>query len=171
MPIPLISASRLDKAGHAIHIENGKCEISKKKKTIAKFTELNGLYHLISRIPSTKSTTSASANVASAKSAKSPPLQLTVHEFHEIMGHMSPKSAEALVRDGHVEGIKLIEGDKEPKDCGVCKKAKQARKSFPKVRESARKAKYGERVHSDVCGPLPTASRRGKKYFITHTDD
>ena len=28
-----------------------------------------------------------------------------------------------------------------------------------------------QRVHSDVCGPMPTDSIGGKKYFITFIDD
>lgn len=44
------------------------------------------------------------------------------------------------------------------------------KKPFKTVGE-IRSTRKLQRIHSDVCGPMPTESIRGCKYFVTFVDD
>ncbi|UYV81409.1 hypothetical protein LAZ67_20001109 [Cordylochernes scorpioides] len=55
-------------------------------------------------------------------------------------------------------------------DCVQCIQGKLTETPFPKKTEY-RATETLQLVHSDICGPLPTNSLSGKRYFITFTDD
>jgi hypothetical protein len=71
-----------------------------------------------------------------------------------------------------VEGLTVnAEGFRKQKDilCEPCVIGKQTRKPFPdNVRESS---KPSELVHMDLCGPIQTKSKGGKRFMLTFTDD
>ena len=54
--------------------------------------------------------------------------------------------------------------------CGGCAKGKQKRNAFPK-NEATRSSELLGIVHSDVCGPMRSASLGGNRYFVTFIDD
>ena len=54
--------------------------------------------------------------------------------------------------------------------CEGCAQAKQTRKAFKPIGE-VRTNDSMEIVHSDVCGPMSTASYGGANYFVTFIDD
>ena len=54
--------------------------------------------------------------------------------------------------------------------CEPCVKGKQHRKPFQSLRE-IRSTRKLQCIHSDVCGPMPTESLGGKKYFVSFIDD
>jgi hypothetical protein len=54
--------------------------------------------------------------------------------------------------------------------CEACIEGKHQRTSFPKD-EASRASKLLELVHSDVCGPMKTASRGGARYIVSFIDD
>ena len=59
----------------------------------------------------------------------------------------------------------------EPRSfCEGCVQGK-ATKYKPKPLGEIRSTRRLEKVHSDVCGPLQTASNSGKKYMVTFVDD
>ncbi|XP_046814136.1 uncharacterized protein LOC124422138 [Vespa crabro] len=64
-------------------------------------------------------------------------------------------------------GIKLSNIEEKP--CIPCIKGKIAKKSFPK--EGKRAKEILEVIHSDLCGPMESASIGGARYFITLIDD
>jgi len=53
--------------------------------------------------------------------------------------------------------------------CDTCLKTKSTKP--PSFKYGIRSSKVGELVHSDLCGPLPTADIRGKRYMLTLVDD
>jgi transposase InsO family protein len=55
-------------------------------------------------------------------------------------------------------------------DCFTCMSAKAKRLPFPKSSIHI-SSSLGDLIHSDICGPLPTPSYTGYKYFLTFTDD
>jgi hypothetical protein len=57
-----------------------------------------------------------------------------------------------------------------PTPCEPCLKGKQMQSNIPK-QAATRTDTVLERIHSDVCGPLPTQSHSGFRYFATFTDD
>lgn len=67
-----------------------------------------------------------------------------------------------------VDGIKIEDcGIKE--QCEVCLKAKQTRLPFPKSTSDSNNVL--DLVHTDVCGPMQTATMSGKRYLLTVIDD
>jgi len=56
-------------------------------------------------------------------------------------------------------------------DCVICAKAKARKDKINHTIPSARAAKVGEFIHSDVCGPMPVTSIGGNCYFVTFIDD
>lgn len=66
-------------------------------------------------------------------------------------------------------GIDFEEGDVEIKNCKVCAKGKQCREPFPKSETVSKKPL--ELIHSDLMGPMETASQGGSKYLLTFVDD
>ena len=70
------------------------------------------------------------------------------------MGHISAQAAERLVKDGLVEGIKLVDGKGSRGDCQSYAYAKMARKRIKKEWEEPRAGKFRDKVHSDLWGLL-----------------
>ncbi|RKO88849.1 hypothetical protein BDK51DRAFT_17575, partial [Blyttiomyces helicus] len=66
-------------------------------------------------------------------------------------------------------GLK-IEDIHSIKDCRPCIQAKMSQKSFPKVPRT-RASEPRERIHTDLCGPLPVGSLGAKYYFQTFVED
>ena len=66
--------------------------------------------------------------------------------------------------------IGVRQGTDKTSPCEACVKGKHSRKPFKST--GARSTKdLLELIHSDVCGPMPTASIGGAKYFVTFIDD
>lgn len=71
---------------------------------------------------------------------------------------------------------------RSPSHCSTCCLGKQSRKnvpsqaltgqsSAPSTMPSSRTSTPLELLHSDLCGPMPTKSISGSRYFLTITDD
>lgn len=84
-------------------------------------------------------------------------------EWHERYGHLPfpafRKISEAPPSLANFHG-----------QCDACIKAKFT-KPITAAQSGIRTLSVGELVHSDICGPLPTTTTTGKKYFITLVDD
>ena len=70
---------------------------------------------------------------------------------------------------------KLVTGSRLPNHakvsfCEECVAGKMKQKPFKSVGEIRSKRKL-QLIHSDVCGPMPTDSIGGNKYFVTSIDD
>jgi hypothetical protein len=80
---------------------------------------------------------------------------------------------EILDKIGEENGVKINHSHPKPLQCcKVCAmnkaKAKPAKK---KKLAQYRATKNLERIHADICGPLQTTSRTGKRYIITFVDE
>ena len=87
---------------------------------------------------------------------------------YEGFGHLNYRSLQKLCKDNMVIGLPLV----SCKD-GVysgCVLGKHHRDSFDKC-ASWHASSPLQLVHSDLCGPLPSASFSGCKYFLTFIDD
>jgi transposase InsO family protein len=84
------------------------------------------------------------------------------------MGHLSTRSIKYLSNHGLAGGLLHLEG--ELKTCEACQKGRQVRENFPK-RSITRVQVPLEVVHSNLCGPMPTTSLSGSRYFVTFTDN
>ena len=86
------------------------------------------------------------------------------------MGHIAPASARKLVTDGLVTGIALDSSSRE-EHCEACIYARATRQPVPKLRVSTQAKAFGDEIHTDVSGPAEVATRAGRRYFVTYTDD
>jgi transposase InsO family protein len=95
---------------------------------------------------------------------------LSVMELHRRMGHIAPSTARKLVDSGAVTGVK-IDPESRESHCDACLYARATRKPIPSVRIRPPAQSFGDEIHTDVWGPSRTATRQGRHYFATFTDD
>jgi hypothetical protein len=86
--------------------------------------------------------------------------------WHQRLGHPSESVLKEIVTHELVSGVKIPKRV-ELSFCEGCVEGKMQRKPVGVIR-SKRKLQC---VHSDVCGPMPTESIGGRKYFVTFIDD
>ena len=95
----------------------------------------------------------------------------TLDLWHRRLGHCGAGRLVHAVRKGLLRGVNLPKrGRLDMSFCEGCAQAKQTRKAFKPIDE-VRTNDIMELVHSDVCGPMSTASYGGAKYFVTFIDD
>lgn len=85
------------------------------------------------------------------------------------MGHLNGQQLKEMVSQKLVRGVSIPKSA-EVSFCERCVEEKMARKPF-KPHGKIRSKRPLQRVHSDVCGPMPTNSLGGKRYFVTFVDD
>ncbi|RVW31572.1 Retrovirus-related Pol polyprotein from transposon TNT 1-94 [Vitis vinifera] len=84
--------------------------------------------------------------------------------WHKRLGHISKSRVERLVSDGILDSLDFSDFD----ICVECIKGKQTKTKKLGVN---RAIDVLELIHTDICGPYPTASWNGQQYFITFIDD
>ncbi|UYV61273.1 hypothetical protein LAZ67_1004196 [Cordylochernes scorpioides] len=85
------------------------------------------------------------------------------------LGHRNIESIKKIQNENLARGLSL-NNCSHSTDCVQCIQGKLTETPFPKKTEY-RATETLQLVRSDVCGPLPTNSISGKRYFITFTDD
>jgi hypothetical protein len=75
-----------------------------------------------------------------------------------------------MVDEGLVTGMEISEREPHVQSCKPCLKGKQTHKVIHKAISTRADLVLGH-IFTDVCGPLPTLSHRGYKYFVTFIDD
>lgn len=73
-----------------------------------------------------------------------------------------------MIQDGLVTGLALDPESKE-EHCDGCLYARATRQPVPKVRVSEQVTQFGDEIYTDVWGPAPVSTRRGRRLFITFT--
>ncbi len=67
-------------------------------------------------------------------------------------------------------GLQLIDPNAQI-DCNSCEFAKSTCKIIQKKTETPRAQAFGDKIHTDLWGPVPISSLGGHKYYVTFTDD
>jgi hypothetical protein len=88
--------------------------------------------------------------------------------WHKRLGHISKKTLDEMVHKGQVRGVDLNEKPRE-QPCPACTQGKSTRLPFGEG--TSKTSRPLELIHSDVCGPIETASLSGKRYLVTFIDD
>ena len=153
----LISVSRLIKKGFTVKFENNICSITKENRNVAMATEKNGLYEM---------NVSQCALIASHE--KSSHTQC-IHAWHSRLGHRDPGAIKLMEKENMSTNLHIKPCDKLL-ICECCLKAKMTKKPLPKASEEKTK-EILELIHTDICGPMQTATPGGKVYFMTMIDD
>ena len=89
--------------------------------------------------------------------------------WHQRFGHVNEQQLQDAVHHDMVTGAKVPRKVKLG-FCQSCVEGKMHRMAFKPVGE-IRSTRRLELVHSDVCGPMPTESIGGCKYFVMFIDD
>lgn len=158
MGLTIISISRIAAAGYAALFRSNFCRIfdARQKRIGHVHVTSNGLYRVDHDVV--------------AASAGTPTSKFMLLELHRRMGHIAPAAVRALVKEGRVEGVELVD-EGEMETCESCEYAKMTRKAVRKERTEPRATAFGDEVHSDVWGPASTQTLHHKHYYASFTDD
>lgn len=91
-----------------------------------------------------------------------------LRRWHERLGHISISAMRELIQRGDLK--ELVIPTKAEINCEACAYRKAHGRSFKTV-DGKVKYKPGEKIHSDVCGPMPKMSVGQKRYFVLFKDD
>ena len=84
--------------------------------------------------------------------------------WHKRLGHISIKRIKRLVSNEILQPLDYSDLN----DCVNCIKGKQTNLRKYQARKCS---EVLELIHTDICGPFPTATRNGHRYFISFIDD
>eukprot|EP00731_Ephydatia_muelleri_P005270 Em0002g1446a len=97
------------------------------------------------------------------------PVNNKINLWHQRLGHLNEHQLKEMASQDLVKGLR-IPCNTRMSFCEKCVEGKMARKPFQSVGE-IRTTRKLQLVHSDVCGPMPTESIGGSRYFVTFVDD
>jgi transposase InsO family protein len=158
----LVSISALDKYGFTCTFGDGKFGLSLNSKQVGSgfLSVYDNLYSL---------DVNSSYLEALHTDTRSLKRKLTNHNsaslWHKRLGHISKRRIERLVSN---EILEPLHDFSDLNNCVNCIKGKQT--NLRKY-EAKRCSQVLELIHTDICGPFPTPTRNGQRYFITFIDD
>ena len=89
--------------------------------------------------------------------------------WYQRLGHLNEVQLKEMVSQDLVKGVNIPKSTRIS-FCEKCVEGKMSKKPFKSVGE-IRSVRKLQCVHSDVCGPMPTHSIGGNRYFVTFIDD
>ena len=153
----LVSVSRLDKFGYHCSFGNNKVSLFQNSNLICSGHLIDNLYKL----------DSDSYNEILQTSSKGTKRKLNENSaslWHKRLGHISKQRIQRLVVDGILDPLDLT-------NYQVCIECIKGKRTNERKLGAERAKDVLELIHTDICGPFPTASWNGKQYFITFIDD
>lgn len=151
----LMSVSKITDQGSIVTFRKDEAYVLDESEKVLAVAKRSGDLYFVSEVPDT-------ANVAKAV----PKSQIM--EWHEKLGHLNEVSLKNMAKNRGLE-MKLGKDDKLAL-CEICIQGKQVQAPFPE-RKSPRTSDLLEVVHTDVCGPLRTASKGGAKSVLPISAD
>ena len=101
--------------------------------------------------------------------ANEPEVKNKTDLWHQRLGHLNENQLREMASQVLVKGVKIPKCTKIS-FCERCVEGKMSKIPYKSVGE-IRSVKRLQCVHSDVCGPMPTKSIGGSRYFVTFVDD
>jgi len=164
-----MSVARIVDAGYMVGFEESVCNVSKDVMRTELGKRNRSLYHVAENkeFQSYEENTSHQTNLGLARN-QSP--SATLETWHGRLCHRTLDSpavnySSSKVRDMEVSNTSVA----STKICGVCALGPQHKEAEMKAREKG--TELLSVVHSDLCGPMETATLNGERYFITFTDE
>ena len=146
--------------GNTVKFENGSCLIYDRNGILLGTGSLvDKLYYL-----KCKSVTQESIAIATGSKVEN-----KVDLWHQRLGHLNEVQLKEMVSQDLVKGVNIPKSTRIS-FCEKCVEGKMSKKPFKSVGE-IRSVRKLQCVHSDVCGPMPTHSIGGNRYFVTFIDD
>lgn len=167
----LLSVPVITKHGGQVLFKKEKCTILKGKTVLATARMLPNqqLYKLNCKTEARDGPSEADKLRAGALATEGQKDCNKLQLWHDRLGHVSHRNLRSMKFHQCVEGLEFDE-DERGEFCDACATGKQSREprnKFPGQRATERL----ELVHTDVCGPMPTESPQGKRYFLLFVDD
>lgn len=157
----LLSCSRLDKKAISVLFENGRCKFidREKRNSTLGYANLRKVDMLFcAKLIEPKSNHSAMASVAS----RGTKADLTL--WHKRMGHAGKHVISAMCSD---PGYNMVVSNKtQESECETCMMASQTKSVMKGILVNS---EADITIHTDICGPISTRTKGGKRYFATFT--
>lgn len=152
----LVSVGQLVAKGARVIFDQSGCTIAREDRVAAVAVQRNGLYHLrmVER-----------SNAMKVECCE----KECIHDWYKKLGHRDFQAIQDLDHRQLATGIKIRNcGTKIT--CETCLAGKFARLPFPK-KVMKKSVAVMDLVHTDLCGPMRTATPGGRRYFLTLIDD
>ena len=146
--------------GNTVKFENGSCLIYDKNGILL------GTGSLVDKLYYLKFESVAQESIAIATGSE---VENKADLWHRRLGHLNEIQLREMASHDLVKGVNIPKSTRIS-FCEKCVEGKMSKKPFKSVRE-IRSVRKLQCVHSDVCGPMPTQSIGGNKYFVTFIDD
>ena len=160
----LMSVAHASKGGATFTFDADTCRIAMGSETLAVVPAAEHNVYYLSGTPLTD--TPSRVTLAHAAAATDPNL------WHRRLGHLGADNLAKLTTMS--TGIKCqpadIKGTSAATVCEACALGKQHRQPFPPSTNPPAAGPL-ELLHTDICGPMPTLSHGGNRYFMTAIDD
>lgn len=152
LAVNLLSVSKIVEHGNSVLFNKEGCFIKNSgNEMVASCKSSNGIYRI------------EAAGVCMLAKHKA-----TAMEWHRKMGHINYQTLVRMKNDP-AYGIAFSDDDHEIKNCEVCARGKQSRKTFPVSETSSQKIL--QLVHTDLAGPMENKSFGLTRYMLTFVDD
>ena len=155
----LVSVSALDKFGFSCSFGNSKFSLFRNSSLVVTGSLCDKLYMLEPTVVHHES-----LHTQNRGTKRKLTKQSSAFLWHRRLGHISQRRLGRLVSEGIVGPLDFTDF----KTCVECIKGKQTNK---RKLCATRCTKVLELIHTDICGPFPTASWNGQQYFISFIDD
>jgi len=153
----LISVSKALDAGLTVTFQND----------IAILSSCDGITRATARKDNNMFTINLSTNRSSYISTVESNTPTLMDLWHARLGHLGEQNIKILSK-GMVGGVNIKNEDLS--FCKTCTEGKMTKQPFSGT-GNTKSTKLLQLVHSDICGPIPTSSIGGGRYFITFIDD
>lgn len=150
----LLSVQRITQHGLKVVFDGVHCKIYQNSHIVAIATNSGNLFEL-----NTVSTAEEWVGVADATT--------TLHQWHRRLGHRDPTAIKRIINEDLATGIKV--SDFKSEICEECIKGKLSQSKFSL--SLSRESESLKLIHTDLCGPMPTKTPSGNRYFLTFIDD
>ena len=155
----LVSISVLDKYGYSCSFGDNKFSLFLNSSLVATGLLIDNL-SMLNTIASYNDTLQITSRGTKQKLSRENSAMLR----HKRLGHISKGRLERLVSHGILESL-------DYSDLNVCIECIKGKQTNKRKLSANRSTGVLQLIHTDICGPFPTASWNGQQYFITFIDD
>ncbi|KAK9734067.1 hypothetical protein RND81_04G112500 [Saponaria officinalis] len=157
----LILVSLLDKSGYSCSFENKRFILSLNSNIVStgSLCGFDNLY-MLDNVASYSENLHVETRGTKRKFNKEDSASL----WHKRLGHVSKERIQRLVSNGILDSVDFTDFD-------VCVSYITGKQTKVKRLGANRATDVFELIHTDICGPFPTASWNGQRYVISFIDD
>lgn len=150
----LLSVHKMCQKNNTVVFDRNGCTVFDAKGEVIFFVKpTNGIYKIGKK----------ASNVCLLAGAK----RETALTWHRRLGHMNLQTMKRM--QSHIAGVNFSSDEHLVRACVICASAKSTR--LPFQTSETKTQQILELIHTDIMGPMETASISGKRYCLTFIDD